>query len=42
MKNQLLQLLKMAVAAEKYFANITTLLTDLGATRDDIIKVVPK
>jgi hypothetical protein len=42
MKNQLLLLLKTPVAADKFFTNISTLLTDLGATREDIIRVVPK
>jgi hypothetical protein len=32
----------MSPAAEKYFVNITTLLTDLGASREEVMKVMPK
>ena len=42
MKNQLLSLLKIPMAGEKYFTNISTLLNDLGASRDEILRVMPK
>lgn len=39
MKTQLLSLLRHPLAVEKHFTNITTLLTDLGATREEVIKI---
>ena len=42
LKNQLLALLKHPLAADKFFSNITTLLTDLGATREEVMKAMPK
>jgi len=42
LKNQLLALLKHPAAAEQYFTNITTLLTDLGASREEVNKAVPR
>ena len=42
LKNQLLALLKHKTAAENFFTNITTLLTDLGATRDEVSRAMPK
>lgn len=42
LKNQLLTLLKHPTAAEHYFTNITTLLTDLGAGRDEVLKAMPQ
>jgi symplekin len=42
LKNQLLALLKHPVAAENYFTNITTLLTDLGASQDEVKKAIPR
>uniref|UniRef100_A0A0K2TH07 Symplekin n=1 Tax=Lepeophtheirus salmonis TaxID=72036 RepID=A0A0K2TH07_LEPSM len=42
LKNQLLGLLKHPVAAEKHLTNITTLLTDLGASRDEVSRAMPK
>ena len=41
LKNQLLTLLKHPFAAEQFFTNITTLLTDLGASRDEVMKAMP-
>ena len=37
LKNQLLSLLRHPTAAENFFTNMTTLLTDLGANRDEVI-----
>ena len=42
MKNQLLALLKHKTAAENFFTNITTLLTDLGAGKEEVMKAMPK
>jgi len=42
LKNQLLTLLKHNTAAEHYFTNITTLLTDLGASREEVMKAMPQ
>lgn len=42
LKNQLLALLRHPVAAENYFTNITTLLTDLGASREEVMRAMPK
>merc|ERR550539_538708 len=39
LKNQLLALLKHPTAAEHFFTNMTTLLTDLGASRDEVMKI---
>ena len=43
LKNQLLSLLKAGLDQhmEKYFVNMTTLLDDLGAGRDEVMKAVP-
>ena len=43
LKNQLLTLLKSVSEQhiEKFFINMTTLLTDLGAGRDEVLKSVP-
>ena len=42
LKNQLLAILRHPVAAENYFSNITTLLTDLGASREEVTKAMPR
>ena len=42
LKNQLLALLKHKTAAENFFTNITTLLTDLGAGKEEVMKAMPK
>jgi symplekin len=42
LKNQLLSLLKHKTAAENFFTNITTLLTDLGAGKEEVMKAMPK
>ena len=45
LKNQLLALLRHPIASDpeqKFFTNITTLLTDLGASRDEVMKAMPK
>jgi len=42
LKNQLLTLLKHRTAAEQFFTNMTTLLTDLGASRDEVMKAMPE
>lgn len=42
MKNQLLALLKNNFAAENYFTNITTLLTDLGASKEEVMRAIPR
>ena len=42
LKNQLLTLLKHRTAAEQFFTNLTTLLTDLGASRDEVMKAMPQ
>ena len=42
LKNQLLALLKHNTAAENFLTNITTLLTDLGASREEVLKARPK
>jgi len=42
MKNQLLSLLKVPSSAEKYLMNISTLLNDLGASREEILRVMPR
>jgi symplekin len=41
LKNQLLALFKHPLASERFFQNITTLLTDLGATREEVLKAMP-
>jgi len=41
LKNQLLQLLRHPTAAEHFFTNMTTLLTDLGANRDEVMRAIP-
>ena len=41
LKNQLLALLRHPTAAEHFFTNMTTLLTDLGASRDEVMRAVP-
>ena len=41
LKNQLLALLRHPTAAEHFFTNITTLLTDLGASREEVMRAVP-
>ena len=43
LKNQLLSLLKTGhdLYIEKFFVNMTTLLTDLGLNRDELTKAVP-
>merc|ERR1719315_928586 len=41
LKNQLLTLLRHPTAAEHFFTNMTTLLTDLGAGRDEVMKAMP-
>merc|ERR1719225_284812 len=44
LKNQLLMLMKTTTLnsfIEKFFSNITTLLFDLGASREDVIKALP-
>lgn len=43
LKNQLLSLLKSGLDqhTEKFFNNMTTLLTDLGASREEVMKAVP-
>ena len=43
MKGQLLSLLKTVPEQhiEKFFINMSTLLTDLGAGRDEVLKAVP-
>ena len=42
LKNQLLALLKHKTAAENFFTNITTLLTDLGAGKEEVMRAMPK
>eukprot|EP00096_Caligus_rogercresseyi_P006892 TRINITY_DN2389_c0_g1_i1.p2 TRINITY_DN2389_c0_g1~~TRINITY_DN2389_c0_g1_i1.p2 ORF type:complete len:1145 (-),score=464.89 TRINITY_DN2389_c0_g1_i1:191-3625(-) len=42
LKNQLLSLLKHPMASDKYLTNITTLLTDLGASREEVSRALPK
>jgi len=42
LKNQLLSLLRHPAAAEHHFTNITTLLTDLGASREEVNKALPQ
>ena len=42
LKNQLLALLRHPAAAELHFTNITTLLTDLGASREEVNKALPQ
>ena len=42
LKNQLLALLKHKTAAENFFTNITTLLTDLGAAKEEVMKAMPR
>jgi symplekin len=42
LKNQLLQLLRHPTAAEHFFTNMTTLLTDLGAGRDEVMRNMPQ
>ena len=41
LKNQLLTLLRHPTAAENFFTNMTTLLTDLGANRDEVMRAIP-
>ena len=41
LKNQLLALLRHPTAAEHFFTNMTTLLTDLGASRDEVMRAIP-
>ena len=41
LKNQLLTLLRHPTAAENFFTNMTTLLTDLGANRDEVMRAMP-
>ena len=41
LKNQLLTLLRHPTAAEHFFTNMTTLLTDLGANRDEVMRAMP-
>jgi len=41
LKNQLLNLLRHPEAVQLYFTNITTLLTDLGASKDEVTKCMP-
>jgi len=41
LKNQLLTLLRHPTAAEHFFTNMTTLLTDLGAGRDEVMRAMP-
>merc|ERR1719450_112414 len=41
LKNQLLSLLRHPTAAENFFTNMTTLLTDLGANRDEVMRAMP-
>jgi len=42
LKNQLLALLRHPTAAEHFFTNMTTLLTDLGAGRDEVMRAMPQ
>merc|ERR1719470_329276 len=42
LKNQLLALLRHPTAAEHFFSNMTTLLTDLGAGRDEVMRAMPQ
>lgn len=42
LKNQLLSILKHPLASEHFFTNVTTLLTDLGASREEVMKAMPK
>ena len=42
LKNQLLALLRHPTAAESFFTNMTTLLTDLGAGRDEVMRAMPR
>ena len=41
LKNQLLALLRHPTAAEHFFTNMTTLLTDLGAGLDEVMRAMP-
>ena len=41
LKNQLLALLRHPTAAEHFFTNMTTLLTDLGAGREEVMRAMP-
>jgi len=42
LKNQLLALLKHPTAVEHFFTHMTTLLTDLGASREEVMKAMPQ
>ena len=42
LKNQLLALLRHPTAADHFFTNMTTLLTDLGAGRDEVMRAMPQ
>ena len=42
LKNQLLALLRHPTTAEHFFSNMTTLLTDLGAGRDEVMRAMPQ
>ena len=42
LKNQLLALLRHPTAAEHFFTNMTTLLTDLGAGREEVMRAMPQ
>lgn len=41
LKNQLLHLLRHPLASDRFFDNIATLLTDLGASKEEVVKAMP-